>query len=161
MTIRVSLPGEQWADLKDPSELTGADQDAYFDAYDAIMATKPQAEPRPDPANPAVMLEAAPARLSNADARVLRDGLLGTLITGWSYDHIPLPYTAESRKQLPVAACNALVKAMEPMQDALTGTEKDDAGNPKADGLSPGNGGSTGTSQENTGSPLPAPPEAQ
>jgi len=129
--MRIDLPGGAWADLRDVDQLTGADQDAYFDAYDDLMAAKPQAVPQPDPANPGQMLPAEPAKLTNADGRVLRDRLLGSLITAWSFEDVPLPYTAESRKALPVMVCNALVKAMEPMQDALTGAEKDDDGGPK------------------------------
>jgi hypothetical protein len=156
MTIRVPLPDGQWADLRGPAELTGADQDAYYDAYDEIMASKPQPEPQPDPANPAVMLEPARPRFSNADGRVLRDRLLGMVITAWSYDHLPIPYTAEYKKQLPVLACNALYRAVKPMDDALSGTEDDEAeGGPKA-GESPGSGGSSDTSPESTASLLPA-----
>jgi hypothetical protein len=159
MTIRVPLPGDQWAELRTADELTGADQDAYFDSYDEIVAEKPVSQPQPDPSNPAVMLPAEPAKLSNADARALRDRLLGSLITAWSYE-LPLPYTSDSRKSLPVAACNALVRAMEPMQDALTGTgtgKAEAAGAPKS-GPASGTGGSEGSSPDGTGSLLPAPP---
>jgi len=36
--MKIDLPGGNWAELKDPDELTGADQDTYYDQYDAIMA---------------------------------------------------------------------------------------------------------------------------
>jgi hypothetical protein len=160
MTTRVPLNnGDNWADLKTIPELTGADQDAVFDVYDRLLEGKPQAEPQPDPANPAVMLPAPRPRFSNKDGRDLRDAVLGVVITAWSFDQIPLPYTPEARRQLPLPACNALYKAVDPLQDALLGIEKDE--DPKADGPSPGSDGSTGTSLASTESPLPAPPEAQ
>lgn len=157
MTTRVPLDADNWADLKTLAELTGADQDAAFDAWDRLTEDKPQPEPQPDPANPAVMLPAPPRRFSNADGRAMRDTVLGLVVVAWSFDHIPLPYSPGARKLLPVLACNALYKAAEPIQAALLGIEQDEA--PKAGGLSPGSGGSTGTSPENTASLLPAPQE--
>ena len=156
--MRIELPGGQWADLRGIDSLTGADQDAVFDVYDRLLEAKPQPEPQPDPANPAQMLPAARPRFSNKDGRDLRDTVLSVVITAWSFDQIGLPYTPEARRQLPLPACNALYKAVDPLQDALLGIESDEA--PKA-GLSPGSGGSTDTSPESTESPLPAPPEAQ
>jgi hypothetical protein len=156
MTNRVPLDGDNWADLKTIPELNGADQDVAFDAWDRISEGKPRPEPQPDPANPAVMLPAPPLRFTNADNRAMRDAVLGQVITAWSYD-LPLPFTPDTRRQLPVLACNALYKAADPLQDALLGIE-DEA--PKSPEPSPGSGGSTGTSPESTGSPLPAPPAA-
>jgi hypothetical protein len=150
MTIRVPLDGDNWADLKTIAELTGADQDVAFDTWDRLMEGKPQPEPQPDPKNPAVMLPPPPRRFSNADGRSMRDTVLGLVITAWSFD-IALPYTAEARRLLPLAACNALYKAVDALQDALLGVEKDE--DPKETGLSPGSGGSTGTSPGNTESP--------
>ena len=158
MTIHVDLPGNNWAKLRGAEELTGADQDVAFDAYDRLMEGKPQPDPQPDPANPAVMLPAPPRRFSNADGRAIRDTVLGLVVAAWSFDQISLPYTPEARKQLPVLACNALYKAVDPIQDALLGVESDEA--PKA-GESPGTDGSTGTSQASTASPLPALPGEQ
>jgi hypothetical protein len=160
MPLRVSLDdGDNWADLKTIPELTGADQDAVFDVYDRLLESKPQPEPQPDPANPAVMLPAPRPRFSNRDGRDLRDTVLGVVITAWSFDQIPLPYTPDARRQLPLPACNALYEAVDPLQDALLGIKKDEA--PKANGPSPGSGGSTDSSQASTASPLPVPAEAQ
>jgi hypothetical protein len=160
MTTRVSLDdGGNWADLKTIPELTGADQDAVFDMHDRIMETKPQAEPQPDPANPAQMLPAPRPRFSNKDGRDLRDAVLGVVITAWSFEDIPLPFTAEARRHLPLAACNALYRAVDPIQDALLGIGSDEA--PKADGPSPGSDGSTDTSPESTENPLQEPAGAQ
>jgi hypothetical protein len=157
MTTRIDLPDGEWAELKDIGQLTGADQDVAFDTWDRLMEGKPQPEPQPDPANPAVMLPAPPRRFSNADGREMRDVVLGLAVTAWSFD-VPLPYTAESRRRLPVLACNALYKAADPIQDALLGVEKDEDEDPKPPEPSPGSDGSTGTSPESTESPLPAPP---
>jgi hypothetical protein len=158
--MRIDLPGGQWAELKDPGDLTGADQDDYFDAYDALIAAQPQPEPRPDPANPAVMLDPPRPRLTNASARALRDKLLEMAITAWSYDHIPLPYTAAgAKRQLPVRACNALYEAARPLDDALSGTEEDGDG-PKQEAPT-GTGGSSDTSADGTESPLQESPAGQ
>jgi len=157
MSTRLPLPGGQWADLLDPDELTGADQDAFLDKYDELIQEVPQPAPQPDPANPAMMLPAPPRQLGSAGNRVMRDWLLAKLITAWSFD-LPLPYTAQSRELLPVRVCNVLRKAAGPLQDALTDDEDDgEGGAPKSGPLS-GSGGSEGTSPAGSPSPLPAPP---
>ncbi len=155
MTIRVDLPGGQWADLRGVEDLTGSDQDDYLDAYDELIAAKPRPEPQPDPANPAVMLEPPRPRLTNADGRVLRDRLLAMAITAWSLDH-PLPFTAETRRKLPVRVCNALYGAVRPLDDALSGTEEEDS-DPKP-AAPTGTGGSSDTSADGTPSLLPESP---
>ncbi len=152
--MRSDLPGGGWFEMPAPGELTGAHQDDYYDLVDEFIAAKPRPEPQPDPSNPAVMLPAPERRFTNADGRALRDRMLGKLITAWSLDE-PLPLTTETRRRLPARVCNAIYEAYKPLDDALTGTEDE---TPKADGLSPGSGGSTGSSPESTESPLPAPP---
>ena len=81
---------------------------------------------------------------------------MAKVITGWSFD-LPLPYQAEYRGQLPVRVCNALQKAVKPVQDALVDEEDEDGGGPKS-GEPSGTGGSEGTSPAGSPSPLPAPP---
>lgn len=156
MTIKVGLPGGNWAELRDADDLTGSDQDAYFDRYDEIMAAKPQPEPRPDPANPAVMLEAPRPRFTNRDGRDLRDWLLDCVLVSWSYGHSPKPF-AEAKKQIPVRACNALYDASRPVDAALSGTEKEAPDAPKQ-AAPTGTGGSSDTSEAGTGSPLQGSP---
>jgi hypothetical protein len=158
MTTRHPLPGGQWAELLDPDELTGADQDAFLDKYDELIEAVPQPEPQPDPANPAVMLAAPPRQLGTAGNRALRDWILTRVITGWSLN-LPLPYTGQYREVLPVRVCNALAKAIKPLQGALTDSEEEDedAGAPKS-AVASGTGGSEGTSEAGTPSLLPAPP---
>jgi len=163
MTIKVPLPGGDWAEMRDVSDLTGADQDAYYDKLDDLRARRetPGLPERPDPANPAVMLPAQPAvpgTLIGGDLRELRDSTLGRLITSWSLD-ARLPLTRETRRALPLTVCNVLYKAMEPMSSALSGAVEEDVPKP---GSTPteeqdGSGGSAGTSPDGTPTLLPAP----
>lgn len=163
MTIKVSLPGGQWAEMRDVGDLTGADQDAYFDKLDELRARReiPALPERPDPANPAQMLPAEPAKpgtLTGADLRELRDAVLGAIITSWSLGR-PLPFSTETRRSLPVLVCNALFDALVPMSSALQG-EAEEAPKPGSTPTDPQDGtdGSSATSPGSTGSPLPAPP---
>lgn len=157
MTSRHELPGGQWAELRDPEDLTGADQDAFLDEYDRLIQDVPQPVPQPDPKNPAQMLPAPPRVLGRAGNRAIRDWLLAKVITGWSLD-LPLPYQGSYREVLPVRVCNALVAAAQPVQNALLDAEDDEEdGGPKP-GPGSGTGGSTDSSRDGTPSPLPAPP---
>jgi hypothetical protein len=158
MTTRHPLPGGQWADLLDPDELTGADQDAFLDKYDELIQEIPQPAPQPDPANPAVMLPAPPRQLGRAGNRVMQDWLLAKVIAGWSFDQLGLPWQREYRGQLPVRVCNALAKAAGPVQDALIDAEDDEADEAPKSGPASGSGGSADTSKAGSPSPLPAPP---
>lgn len=160
MPFRVDLPDGAWADLKGVSDLTGADQDAIFDAYDEIMAAKPEPERKPDPLNPSQLAPSEGKKLTNAESRGLRDKILGMVITAWSYD-LALPYTSALKAQLPLATCNALRTAVDPMENALFGVEKKEDGDPKSPAPSPGSSGSSGSSPDSTESPLPEPPEEQ
>jgi len=165
MTTRHPLPGGQWADLLDPDDLSGADQDQLFDKYDELIQAVPQPAPRPDPANPAVMLPSPPRQLDRAGNRALQDWILAKVITGWSFD-LPLPYQGEYRTRkgndgkplLPLPACNALVKAAKPVQATLLDAEDDEADGAPKSGAESGTGGSADTSPAGSGSPLPAPP---
>jgi hypothetical protein len=157
--MRISLPGDAWAEIREASTLTGADQDEYQDMVDAALRLR-QAEADAaaaalPPANPAVMPDPADtadrprARLSNADVRGLRDKILSSMITAWSFDAIPLPYTSASRASLPIYVCNALQEAISPHIDALNG------GGPKENLTSPT---SATTSAGTAPAPQPAPP---
>ena len=168
MTTRHPLPGGQWAELLDPDDLSGADQDALFDRYDELIAEVPQPKPQPDPANPAVMLPAPPRQLGRAGNRAIQDWILAKVITAWSFDALALPYRPEYRlpgpdgkPQLPLPASNALVKAARPVQNVLLDVDDDDEedAGPKR-GVPSGTGGSSGTSRDGMPSPLPAPPAA-
>lgn len=158
MTTRIPLPGGQWADVKDPGDLTGADIDDW-QAFLYDLQTErqgPDPEPVPDPDNPAVMkVPDRPAvKMTAADLFALRDKRIGLVVTAWSYD-LPLPYTAESRRHLPGQACNLLNKASLPAAEVLDDTEPD----PKP-GDGTGTNGSADTSPDSTPSPLPVSPPA-
>lgn len=166
MTTRHPLPGGQWAELLDPGDLSGADQDEFLDKYDELIQKIPQAAPQPDPANPAVALPVPPRQLGREGNRKLEDWIFARVIKAWSFDQLPLPWQGEYRTvkgpdgETPVLALpvlNRLRKAAQAAQDALTDSEEEDGGVPKS-GAPSGSGGSSGTSRDGTPSPLPAPP---
>jgi hypothetical protein len=158
--MRIELPDSQWAEIRDASSLTGADQDEYQDAIDAAQQVR-QREADAEaaaaaPANPAMMPDPADqaarprARLTSADMRGLRDLVMGKMITAWSFDHLPLPYVTAHRPQLPIYACNALQEAVSPHIDALNGEGPKAVTGP----------GSATTSSGTSSSPLPEAPTA-
>lgn len=139
--MRVELPGGQWAEIKPVEDLTGADQDAYFDALDEARSHRED-----EAAAAAAAGSPAPkAALTNADYRAIRNEVMGKLITGWSFGGVPLPYSSASRHLLPIYACNALVDAVDDHISALNGN------GPKA---APSGTGSSATSDASTLSPL-------
>ena len=160
MPLKITLPGDQWAEIRDASTLTGADQDEYQDAVDvALRARQAEADAAAaaiPPANPAMMPDPAEipagsrARLANADMRGLRDLVLGKLITAWSFDALPLPYTPAHRSSLPLYACNALTNAISSHIDALNGAGPKEETSP----------GSATTSSDGSSSLPPEPQEA-
>ncbi len=155
--MRIDLTGGQWADIKGPDDLTGADIDEYEEFLEKIRedALGPEPEPEPDPENPAVMR--TPERKGNftaAHTHRIRDKILGMTITAWSYD-LPLPYTADSRPALSGRVCRMLDKAGGPAGAVLNNAEEEIEPDPKQGSGSTGTGGSTDTSPESTGSPLP------
>ncbi len=155
MTIRVPLPGDNWADLKGPDDLTGADIDEYEEFLDVLRdeALGPQPAPEPDPANPAVMkVPERPGKFSAVHVHRIRDKLLEMTVTGWSYEHLPLPYTAESRAGMSGRVCRLLEKAAEPAGAVLNNTMEEIEPDPKPGSGSTGTGGFSGTSPANTGS---------
>jgi hypothetical protein len=127
MTIKVPLPGNNWAVLRTADDMTLADGDKYTaavrkawrDAREAAGGTIPA---RPDPDNPAQMLPAEEPDVSlSEDALFALRGLgWGMIIQDWSYS-AALPYTEESRTALPLSAGPALVAAVGPVVDALSG----------------------------------------
>jgi hypothetical protein len=158
MTTRIDLPGGNWAVLKGPDDLTGADIDAYEEFLEGVRddALGPELPPEPDPENPAVMK--VPARTGTfrvTHTHQIRDEILRLVITEWSYG-LPVPYAAEARPQLPGRACRMLDEAAGPAGAVLNNAEEEIEPDPKQESGSTGTGGSSGTSPENTESPLPA-----
>lgn len=157
MATRIELPNGQWADVKGPDDLTGADIDDYEEFLEAIReeALGPRLPPEPDPENPAVMkVPERTGSFTTAHTHRIRDKILGLAIAAWSYD-LPLPYTAEARKALPGSACRLLDKAGGPAGALLNNTDEEDEPDPKPESGSTATGGSSGTSPESTLPPLP------
>lgn len=158
MATRIDLPNGQWAEVKGPDDLTGADIDDYEEFLEKVRedALGPELPPEPDPENPAVMK--TPERKGSFTAvhtHQIRDKILGLAIAAWSFD-LPLPYTAESRPVLSGRVCRMLDKAGAPAGSLLNNAEEEIEPDPKPESGSTGTDGSSGTSPENTLPPLPA-----
>src|SRR5579859_609559 len=141
MATRIELPNGQWADVRGPDDLSGADIDSYeewLDAYrDEVLGLAP--DPEPDPENPAVMrTPARRAKFTVAEAHRIRDKILEVAITAWSYD-LPMPYRCEYRELrgpddkpvLPARACRKLDEAAGPAGAVLNNSEEEDEPDPK------------------------------
>jgi hypothetical protein len=132
--MRIEVPGtEQWIDLRGPDELTGADDDAWQGVYTAIWAERAESDVNEDTEGDGMEVSADGASMAPRKRRTKvppnivqrqRDVLLASLITGWSYSEppfsLPLPYSTEARKTLPLAACKALDAAIKPHVEAIT-----------------------------------------
>jgi hypothetical protein len=122
-----------WIELRGPGELVAADDDAWRAVYADLYAEGVQAQV--DEGGDG--MEVSPDGVSMTPKRRLavvprdllarqRDALLGGLITAWSYSdpgsapQIGLPYSAECRKVLPLAAWKALDAAIRPHVEAIT-----------------------------------------
>jgi hypothetical protein len=161
MRIDIPGPGGHWAEMRDVGDLRAADEDAWMAAInDAYLQRELDDDQGDVSANGAT--EPAPRRRLQVNAGTIRrryDDLLAALITDWSYaapdaePHIPLPYTGEARKLLPLAAGKTLDEAMKPHQEALNA----DAGpkEPPAPASSTDSGGSRNGSADESQSGLP------
>jgi len=159
MTIRVPLDGDNWAEMKGPDDLTGADIDDWEIFLEKVRedAFGADPEPEPDPENPAVMKvpEQRPRTFKTGHVHRIRDELLAMVITGWSYD-LPLPYAAGHRQILSGKACRLLDTAAGPAGRVLNDAEEEEGKpDPKPESDSTGISGSSGTSPESTLPPLP------
>lgn len=157
MPTRIDLPNGQWADLKGPDDLTGADIDAYEEFLERVRedALGPELPPEPDPKNPAVMkVPERTGKFRASHIHRIRDEILARTIAVWSYD-LPVPYEPGHREHIPASACRLLEKASDPAGKVLNGSEEDIEPDPKQDSGSTGTGGSSGTSPESTENPLP------
>ena len=153
--MRLELPDGNWFDLLDVGMLTATHQDDYWDLQDELRE-KRRAElppPGPDPANPAQMLPEPVVRLKRADIRQVQDLVASWVVRGTSFEGV-LPWGPDSRAAMPLSALNALRAELEKdgqHYDALNGVA------PKAPASTPpsGTAGSSGSSEDGTGSPLP------
>jgi hypothetical protein len=134
MRIDIPGPGGHWVELRDVDSLTAADDDAWQHVIQQAWADKASenAEDEDEPDDGATNGDGKPKpkaklRLTADMLNQRRDDLLASLVTGWSYadpaavPHIPLPYSAECRKVLPLPAAKALAAAIKPHQEALNG----------------------------------------
>jgi hypothetical protein len=131
--MRIEVPGgtgEHWVELRDIDALTAADDDAYQAVFTRAYARQIEDEANEEDEVSADGVSVAPKKTPRVlvTAEMLlqrRDDLLASLITDWSYaapdavPHIPLPYSADSRKVLPLPASKVLKTAIEPYQEAL------------------------------------------
>jgi hypothetical protein len=142
--------GNAWIELRGPDELTGADDDAWHLVYNQVVTDAAVIEPDGDGMEvsadgTSMVPKRRRIRMPPDILQRQRDGLLGLLITGWSYD-LQLPYTSASRTSLPLAMCKELDRAIQPhiavIRDAgpketasgsSTSTSPDGSGNSPAD----------------------------
>lgn len=131
--MRVEGPeGSWWVELRDAGQLTGGDEDAWNKPLqDAVGAFDVAVEDGDDgmevSADGLTMRprERRKVKVPVGFMDVRRDVLLSRLITGWSFDHIPLPYAAAARSQLPLAVCRELDKATAAHREALDASGPD------------------------------------
>jgi hypothetical protein len=125
MRIDIPGPGSHWVELRDVDSLTAADDDAWRNVIQEAWAKRAAEEADADEDG-----EGAPKPKLRLTAGMLaerRDALFASLILDWSYaaegavPHIPLPYSAVSRKLLPLAASKTLNEATKPHIAALDG----------------------------------------
>jgi hypothetical protein len=125
--------GGWWIELRGPDQLFGADEDAFKAVYetaigaiDVEIGDDDEMEVSPDgvsmtPKQP----ERRKIKVKLSMVNDQRDVLLSRLITGWSFEDIPLPYTALSRERLPLSVCKKLDEAISEHKRILQGKGPD------------------------------------
>jgi hypothetical protein len=127
MRIEIPGPGSHWVELRDPDSLTAADDDAWRNVIQEAWAKKAAEEADADADEEGEGVPKPKLRLTADMLAQRRDALFASLILDWSYaaegavPHIPLPYSAESRKLLPLTAGKTLNEATKPHIAALDG----------------------------------------
>lgn len=124
MNKEIDLGGGNRAEMR--VDLTGGDQKRYLIRRDEMMrenGTAKPAESRPDPANPAVMLDipAVPAYLTVADNIALLDHVLANLLVSWTLPE-QLPWTEDFRETMDLDVVNALDAAAMSVSRYIMGT---------------------------------------
>lgn len=137
MTRRVEFEHDgQWADLREPHELTGDDQEKFWDLAERLRE------------------EAGDGEVTGKQNRELRDLVLGMAVAGTSYTGLPHPFTPEARRMLPLLTVNHLYNEVDDLYRYLNGATSPD---PKT--VTTDSGTSTGTSAENAPAPRQEPGE--
>lgn len=131
--MRVEDPaGTWWIEIRGPDQLFGADEDAFKAVYESAIGAIDVELGEDDmevSSDGVTMRPRAPerrrvqVRLSMVNEQ--RDVLLARLITGWSFEDIPLPYTAASRELLPLTVCKRLDDAIAEHKRILQGAGPD------------------------------------
>ena len=123
--------GDHWAELRDVDDLSWADQEAWDAVWDDAIFDAQREQYDPETGERRMVMSAdgstmTPVRvlpkITSEDAARRRNQLLGSLITAWSLDDVPLPYTAAVKSQVPLAFGKALDRALGPYIEALTDT---------------------------------------
>ena len=114
MPLKVDLPRGEWAEICDPEDIPGEQKRAYQRILDKMVFGDDNKQPVhvPDPANPAVMMEVAPARrrLTQENIQELRDMVHAWCVTSWSYGK---PVERESFAAIPAMADEAIEDALD------------------------------------------------
>lgn len=122
---RVDLPGGQWAELRDPLEVSERERRPLKQAQFGLSRDRRKGE---KPGDEAVTTPVAPQlggptksapSLSDEDFRVYQgftDQLIAFFVASWSFDPAP---SEDTLLDLPAAAYTALEKAVQPRVDVL------------------------------------------
>ena len=126
MPDKIDLGDGEWAEVRTGREVTGEDRDEWLLAIDDARQEKgPAVQYKPNPENPAEMIEVPGDRsLSLRDQLKIRDMLTARLVTSWSF---PQPYSRQARSQMSLAACKKLDAVIEAQAARFT----DDGPDPK------------------------------
>jgi hypothetical protein len=131
--MRTDIPGtEHWIEHRGPEELKVGDVDAYNAPIEEVSVARANAADSEDgdgmevsadglTMTPKPRTPAPGTELTVDHIRRRRDDLLSSVITGWSFEGFPLPYSAASRAQLPAVAIAGLTKVYDTLSDAIQG----------------------------------------
>jgi hypothetical protein len=125
--MRIDIPGSgnHWVELRDADSLTAADHDVWMSPIQNAWLRREEEDGEVSADGVSAKRPAKKPAVTAETIRQRVDGLLASLITGWSYaapdakPHIPLPYAPAARKVLSLAAGKALDEAIKPHQEAL------------------------------------------
>ena len=105
--MKVELPGDNWAEIKDADELNTGDKLAVKRAMKVPMSQ----------ANGTV------AEISGAFTDEMRISMLARIIKEWSFEGLPIPSLSMSPEisieQLPIKTYDALCDAIKPHMEAI------------------------------------------
>lgn len=129
--MRTDIPGtEHYIEHRGPEELKVGDVDAYNAPIEEVQVARVNASDDDDGTEvsedgltmvPKPRRVPPGAELTVDHIRRRRDGLLSRVITGWSFQGVPLPYSAASRAELPAVAFPALAEVYDTLGDAIQG----------------------------------------